>query len=66
MGMSAGANGSRREYMISSCQGQQPNAAKPKGRRLSSQDSLVIQQLVTSDGTDGTQNYPGHLDNEWE
>ena len=26
----------------------------------------VIQQLVTSDGSDGTQNDPGHPENEWE
>ena len=25
----------------------------------------VIQRLVTSDGSDGTQNDPGHPDNEW-
>ena len=25
----------------------------------------VIQRLVTSDGSDGTQNVPGHPDNEW-
>ena len=27
---------------------------------------VVIQQLVTSDGSDGTQNDPGHPENEWE
>ena len=26
----------------------------------------VIQRLVTSDGSDGTQNDPGHPENEWE
>ena len=26
----------------------------------------VKQQLVTSDGSDGTQNDPGHPENEWE
>ena len=26
----------------------------------------VIKQLVTSDGSDGTQNDPGHPENEWE